>query len=149
MSKTKHNLGFYWVESFDLISLHQIISKSAVNTTIYNTPKKSTIYLTLFSKINYHTIQVFSFINEKSAIDMTSKLKRDCINIMRKGTEYCNKYIDYTTYLRNDRPNNGYIYKVNFGKYDKRVYAEKDKNFINKKYFVHGIIKTYTKVIEK
>jgi len=143
-------------------------------------PKTSSIYLTLFSKISHYTIQVAHVNDEQKAINMVRRLRNDCLFhhptllpkrlkdpcwrkykkkynearcIERQKKIYCgSNNIYYQAILRNNRPHNGFSYKVNFGKYSKYEYqkARNDVLFIRKKYKLKKdvFVMTYSKIIE-
>ena len=143
-------------------------------------PKSSSIYLTLFAKVSHYTVQVFHGNDELKAIDMVKRLRHDCLShyptllperlknpcwrkyrkksnrarcLKRQKKIYCSTdNIYYQAILRNNRPHNGFSYKVNFGKYSKYEYqkARNDVLFIRKKYKLKKdiFVMTYSKTIE-
>jgi len=124
------------------------VPKKKKNVDILLISKSSTIYLTLFAKVDYYTIQVLSVNNERGAIEMVNNLRNDCI-VAKKTLKYCQKNIYYTSHLRNGIPNNGYVYKVNFEIFQNKKDANKDLNFVRSKYKMKdSFIKIHNKFIE-
>ena len=138
--------------------------------------KSSALYQTLFIKEDYFRIQLSSIYDERNAIHMTRNLQKRCFTrslpkrlkkscwkqkgkskrdtylkqkscIDRTTQEYCIDNIYYQPFLRNNIPNNGYVYKVFYGRYDRRRSAEDDLKHI--KDLRVGWIRTYIKVEEK
>ena len=144
--------------------IYHIPNKSEEKIEIIMIPKKSSIYLTLFSEISYYTIQVARFNDERKAINMVRRLQYDCLYhyptllpkrlkdpcwrkykkkynearcLKRQKKIYCGtNNIYYQSILRDNKPHNGFSYIVNFGKYSKYEYqkAKNDAIFIRKKY---------------
>lgn len=139
-------------------------------------PKDSTIYQTLFTKLDYFRIQLSSLYNEAHAINMVKELRRSCLNhtlparektscwklrgktekdeyikqkkcVEKKRQYYCIDNIYYQSILRKNMPNNGYIYKVNYGKYYEKLDALQDLRTIEN--LQGGWIRPYVQIDEK